>query len=92
MRDEEVKKVIDIKFPYYYKHDLMSDYGKSIIYGKILKDCEYTIHESDYYNNKKIFELEENDRNDYYFSSEYKSTKKEYEKAKFRALKFLNYL
>jgi len=31
------KKIIEIEFPYYYKHDVGGDYDNSEIYGKI--DC-----------------------------------------------------
>ena len=37
----DIKEIIDIEFPYFYEHDLMSDYGESVIYGKILQDIKY---------------------------------------------------
>jgi len=89
------KRSIDIDFPYYYKHDV-SDDGRddiSVIYGKILIDCEYTIHETrNLYNNQISYNLEWDSRSDCYFKSEYKSTKKEYDSVKQRAKTFFNCL
>lgn len=34
-RTESVREVIEIEFPYYYKHDLMLDESDAVIYGKV---------------------------------------------------------
>jgi hypothetical protein len=87
-----VKETIDVEFPYYYKHDLMSDYGENVIYGKITEDYAYTIQEIENYDGKLAFELEKDTWDGSYFKEEYKSTKEEYEDAKRRALEFFNCL
>lgn len=54
MRIEITKRIdqvseIDIDLPYYYKHDLYSDHGDSVIYGKISETECTTIHEKIYH-------------------------------------------
>lgn len=87
---KRVKKTIDIEFPYYYKDDLMSDYGDTVIYGKIMTDYEITIKENESYSGVKSYEIEKDSRSDCYFTDEYKSSKEEFEAVKVRALAFLN--
>lgn len=91
-KTKEVKEIIDVEIPYYYKHDLtdIGDYGDSIIYGKILPDCEYTIHEkTSEYSDRKTYEIEKDSRSNGYFDEKFKSTKEEFEDVKARALEFL---
>lgn len=86
---EEIE--IEIEFPFYFKHDLHSEYGKSIIYGKKINEkTEYTIHVSKNYDGRITYEIEKDDFSNSYFEDEYKSTKEEYEKIKSNALEFLN--
>lgn len=87
---KRVKKTIEVDFPYYYKHDLMSDYGDTVIYGKIMPGYEITIKEGKSYNGKKTYEIEKDSQSDCYFTKEYKSNKEEFESVKVRALAFLN--
>jgi hypothetical protein len=53
------KQIIDIDFPYYYKHDLMLDTMDSVIYGKIeeFKNTAIIITD-DYLNKSNYFEFE----------------------------------
>lgn len=89
---KRVKETIDVEFPYYYKHDLMIDYGENVIYGKITEDYAYAIQEIKNYDGKVAFELEKDTWDGSYFKKEYKSTKKEYEAVKHRAVEFFNCL
>lgn len=86
---KRIKEIIDIDFPYYYEHDLMTDYGDNVIYGKILPEYEITIQEKDLYDDKKSYEIEKRLPSNCYFTQEYKSSKEEFEAVKLRALKFL---
>lgn len=86
---KRVKEIIEVEFPYYYKHDLMSDYGDSIIYGKIMPDYEIAIKEVELCNGKKSYEIEKDFRSNCYFTDEYKSNKEEFESVKVRAIEFL---
>ena len=88
---DPVKYEIDIDFPYYYIHDLYSDYGDSVIYGKITSDKkEVTIHEDIEFNGHKTYKIGVDSMSDSYFDSEHKSNKKEFECVKQKALDFLN--
>lgn len=87
---KEVKEIIEVDFPYYFKHDLMSEYGKTIIYGKILPKYAISIKEDESYNGKKSYEIEKDLRGDCYFADKYRSTVDEFEQAKARLLEFLN--
>lgn len=85
------KKIIEVDLPYYYKYDLDIDRGESIIYGKVLENKVYTIQESEDYNYDVKFELEEDSYYDSsFFKPEYESNKDEFNKARTRALEFLN--
>jgi len=90
----EVKEIIEIDFPYYYKHDL-TDYeyeNTCVIYGKITESEEVTIHEKIRSKNNVIYEIEKDSRSDSYFAEKYKSTEEEYNKARERAKRFFNVL
>ena len=89
-----VKMVVDIDFPYYYKYDLTDyDYeSTSVIYGKITEIGEVRIHEKIRSKNNAVYEIEKNNRRDCYFEEKYKSTEEEYNKAKERAKHFFNVL
>ena len=89
-----VKEVVEIDFPYYYKHDLTDyDYeSTSVIYGKITERGEVTIHEKIRSKNNVIYEIEKDNRSDCYFKEKYKSTEEEYNKARERAKQFFNVL
>ena len=90
-KHEPVKRVIEVEFPYYYKHDMYPDYGESVIYGKIINEYkEITIHEREDRDEHLSFEIEEDSMSSSYFDEKYKSSKEEYELAKRRALDFLN--
>lgn len=43
----QTKEIIEIEFPYYFKHDLMFDESNCIIYGKIEEEkcTKITIHD-----------------------------------------------
>lgn len=89
-------EIIEVEFPYYYKHNLMSDYGDCVIYGKIEEKLCTTIEESNRNNIEKfVIEKEEytsikNSGLSCYFNKEYKSNKEEFEDAKERCLSFLS--
>lgn len=90
-KHEPVKRVINVEFPYYYKHNLYPDYRESVIYGKIIDEHkEITIHEREDRGGHLSFEIEEDSMSSSYFEDKYKSSKEEYELAKRRALDFLN--
>ena len=89
---------LEIEFPYYYKHDLRSDDGESVIYGKIEEGKHSSIHEvysfgGNFTSNFEI-EIEDISKNysslSNYFEEEFKSTKQEFESVKQRALNHLN--
>lgn len=89
-------KTVDVRLPYYYKHDLGSDHGESIIYGKIEELEATAIHESNWYGGKVSFEIEhtpyksiKNSGFGCYFSDEFKSSEKEFNAAKERLLAFI---
>lgn len=87
---QEIDVEIEVNFPYYYKHDLYSDYGESIIYGKIISEKkEVTIHEKDNLDGERQYEIEEDTMSHSYFEDKYKGNKKEFEEVKQRALEFL---
>ncbi len=56
-RIEQVE-VIDVELPYYYQHDLSSDYGDCIVYGKIEEHVCTTIQEDKDYGGKIKYEIE----------------------------------
>ena len=89
--------IIEVELPYYYKHDLMHDYGESIIYGKIEEKLHTSIHEDEGYNGRKTYEIEEKEHYSIatsglatYFEDEHQSSREEFEAAKQRCLLFLN--
>lgn len=99
----EIKKqvtqieIINIELPYYYKYDLMSDYGDNIIYGKIEKDFHVAIKENKNYDGKCEYEIEREEHDSIkesglscYFDKKYLSNQLEFEKAKNRCFMFLD--
>jgi hypothetical protein len=88
-------EIIEAELPYYYKHDLASDYGNSIIYGKIEENSHTSIQETYVYDVLK-YEIEKEEHESIknsglscYFKEEHKSTQKEFEDVKNRCLSFL---
>ncbi len=88
------EKEIEIDLPYYYKHDLYSDYGDSIIYGRIDGEITTSIHEKEDQYGKISYEIEKEKwgSDGSYFTDEHKSTEVEYNKAKERLKEFFNCL
>ena len=91
------EKTIEVELPYYYKHYLMDDYGDSIIYGKIEEKLHTSIHETERYDGKEIYEIEkekhiliENSTLWGYFREEYQSSREEFEAVKDSCLLFLS--
>jgi len=91
------EETIEVELPYYYKHDLMSDYGESIIYGKIEAKLHTSIHETERYDNKRAYEIEKEEHISIalrglssYFEDEHQSSREEFEAVKERCLSFLN--
>ena len=89
--------IIEVELPYYYKHDLMHDYGDSIIYGKIEEKLHTSIHEIKGYDGKESYEIEKEKHSSIalrglssYFEDEHQSSKEEFEAVKERCLSFLN--
>lgn len=85
----ETTEVIEIELPYYFKWDL-SDVSYTpvgyVIYGKIVENCQFLItHHLD--DNKFVIERE--DIKEYYCKPEYKSSNKEFEAARSKALELL---
>jgi len=92
-----ITEIIDIELPYFYKQDLMSDYGDAVIYGKIEEKNATAIHETKNYDGEEKYEVEKcpftsigNSGFSCYFREEYKSTKEEFEAAKKRCIAFIN--
>ena len=90
-------EIIEVELPYYYKHDLTSDYGDSIIYGKIEEKLCTSIQETKNYGGEEKYEIEKEEHHSIknsglssYFDKKYKSTKEEFEAVKERCLSFLN--
>lgn len=89
-------EIIEVELPHYYKHDLMSDYGDCVIYGKIEEKLCTTIQESNK-NGEDKYEISKEDHESIknsglssYFDIKHKSSKEEFEEAKKRCLTFLN--
>ena len=89
--------IIEVELPYYYKYDLMVDYGDSIIYGKIEEKLHTSIHETERYDGKEIYEIEKekhrlikNSTLWGYFREEYQSSREEFEAVKDSCLLFLS--
>lgn len=78
--------IIEVELPYYYKHDLMSEYGDSVIYGKIEEKSSVSIQEIE----KEEYDSIKNANLSSYFEKRYKSNKEEFDFAKERCLSFLN--
>ena len=90
-------ETIEVELPYYYKHDLMNDYGGSIIYGKIEEKLYTSIHEIKGYDGKEAYEIEKEKHLSIalrglssYFEDEHQSSREEFEAVKERCLLFLN--
>ena len=91
------EETIEVELPYYYKHDLMNDYGESIIYGKIEEKLHTSIHETERYYSKETYEIEKKEHYSIetsglatYFEDEHQSSREEFEAVKERCLSFLN--
>lgn len=89
-------EIIDIELPYYYKHNLMSDYRISVIYGKIDEKLCTSIHEDEYYDGDTKYEIEKEEHSSIknsglsaYFDKKHQSSKEEFEAVKERCLSFL---
>lgn len=94
-RIEQIE-TIEVDLPYYYIYDLMSDYGESIIYGKIEERCHTSIKEETYKDQEK-YEIEKEEHYSIknsglanYFDKKHHSTQEEYETVKQRCMIFLN--
>ena len=89
---KEVKKTIDVDFPYYYKCDFNSDHHfDSFEYGKINKDrSSFSIQEHIAFDDSVSYEINTSGFANYFFKEKHKSTAKEYEAAKNRAMEFLS--
>jgi hypothetical protein len=89
-RKIEQKEIIEIEFPYYYKHDLMLDESDSVIYGKIEEEKHTAIQISNDYRGAEEFSVEVEKRKavtlDCYLTDEYKSDEAEYLAAKTKLL------
>ena len=88
------EKEIEVDLPYYYKHDLYSDYGDSVIYGRIDGKMATSIHEiKDQYGEISYDIKKQRWAGDgSYFTDEHNSTEVEYNKAKERLKEFFNCL
>ena len=88
------EKEIEVDLPYYYKHDLYSDYGDSVIYGRIDGKITTSIHEKEDQYGKITYEIEKEKwgGDGSYFAGEHKSTEVEYNKVKERLKEFFNCL
>lgn len=90
-------EIIEVEFPYYYKHDLMSDYGDSVIYGKIEEKMCTSIQETKNHDGEEKYEIEKEEHHSIknsglssYFDKKHQSSKEEFEAVKERCLSFLN--
>lgn len=85
---------IEVDLPYYYKHDFSSEYGDSIIYGRIDGKINTTIHEKENIHGAIKYEIEKEKwtGDGSYFANDYNSTEDEYNKAKERLKEFFNCL
>ena len=87
------ERVIDVRFPYYYKQDIGSDYGTCVIYGYLTEKEDISICETtDFRDGRTTYEIEKQKRDDSYFEEKYKSDYNSFEKAKKNALEFINSL
>ena len=80
------KEVVDVTFPYYYKHDLMLDNCESVIFGKIVQNLEVAIQITDHFSYNLEYGIEVSRRGastpSSYFDEKYKSTEDEFLAAK----------
>lgn len=90
-------ETIDIELPYYYEQDLMSDYGDSVIYGKIEEKLHTRIQQTENYDGEEKYEIKKEEHHSIensglagYFDEKHKSSKDEFESAKQRCMGFLN--
>lgn len=95
----EIKEVVEIEvdLPYYYKHDLGSDNGDVVIYGRIDEKRHSVINESIFWDDSVSYELESSAHSSIkrsglssYFAEKFNSTEDEYNAAKSRCITFLN--
>ena len=93
-KTEQVKEVIDIEFPYYYRLDLNEDDGEytSVIYGKKTEDEDFQIKETIRSNGDTIYEVERKVRSNCgsFFDQKHTGTREAFERAKYIANKFLD--
>lgn len=79
-----IKEKVSVETPYFYKHDLLPDFGDSIVYGKVLDDCVVTVQKTDRYGGKVAFEIQVVKKSDlraysnYLVKEEYRSTEGEF--------------
>lgn len=92
----EKTEVVEIVFPYFYKHDLLLDHADIVIYGKIERKTHSTITLSYEPNDDEKAEIEIEHRPaeslGCYFADEHKSTPEEYLDAKRKALEIIQKL
>ena len=93
---KQVEEIIDINFPYYYKHDLSRSVHENIIYGKIEENLHITIHRNEHYGTisfkvekEIIFDFSKHGLNGY-FEKEHLSNKEEFELISKECLLFVN--
>lgn len=86
--ERKIKKTINIDLPYYYKHDLLPDYGDSVIFGKINGTTHTAIQVSkrDCYEPDIEYRIEITmsppDRYGCYMTNEHKSSEEDFLKIK----------
>lgn len=93
---ETVKYEVEAELPYYYAHDLMSDYSDCIIYGRIDETTHLSIKETENHNGEFEYELQKESHKSIantglgcYFDKEHKGSKEQYEAVKQRAIEFI---
>lgn len=77
------REIVDICLPFYYTHNLLADFGDSIIYGKIEEKLTTKIQISNNWRGGTTFEIEfiegaPSSRIGCYLTEEHKSTEEEY--------------
>ncbi len=90
-------EIIEVELPYYYEHNLESECGDSVIYGKIEEKVSTSIKEAKDYDGFVQYQIEREEHNSIndtglwcYFNEEHKSYKEKFEAVKLRCLRFLN--
>ena len=92
-------EVIEVELPYYYRHDLVSDYSTSVIYGKIEEKISTSIQETKSFTGTQKYEIEKEEHSSIkdsglgsYFEESHKSTQKEFEEVRQRCQSFIDSL